>query len=479
MSTYIRIGVTVAACAVAVSCTLGPDYKRPPIETPSAHRGSSQATAESLADLKWFELFKDDQLTQLVDTALKQNFELRIAAERVLQARAAYGITRADQFPAVDVSGSVTALRNSEVGATQGLPPGVDTSVSYTQYGFSLGWELDVWGRLRRLSEAARAQYVATEEGRQAVVTTLVADVTDTYLALRALDFELEIAKRTRDVASDNLRLIQERRNIGVASGLDVRQAQQLLYTATGQIASLEREIAQAENALSLLLGQAPADVPRGRPLDAFQAPPSVPVGLPSALLERRPDIRQAEQQLIAANAEIGAAKAEYFPRISLTGFFGGQSRALAELLTGPGRVASASLGATAPIFNAGKTRSNVRLAEAVKGELLVNYQRVIYTALRDVADSLAAYTKTSEQRAEQERLVEALRGSAELSTERYQGGLDSYLPVLDAQRNLFEGELQLARLHQQQLSSIVQLYRALGGGWSSSQTASSPATGN
>jgi multidrug efflux system outer membrane protein len=219
--------------------------------------------------------------------------------------------------------------------------------------------------------------------------------------------------------------------------------------------------------------------VPRGRPLEAFQAPPSVPVGLPSALLERRPDIRQAEQQLIAANAEIGAAKAEYFPRISLTGFFGGQSRALAELLTGPGRIASASLGATAPIFNAGKTRSNVRLAEAVKGEAVVNYQRAIYTALRDVADSLAGYVKTSEQRAEQERLVQALRTSAQLSTERYQGGLDSYLPVLDAQRNLFEGELQLARLHQQQLSSIVQLYRALGGGWSPSQTANTKASGN
>ena len=359
-----------------------------------------ETSAASLADVKWFELFNDDRLTQVVDTALKQNFELRIAAERVLQARAAYGITRADQFPAVDVSGSVTALRNSEVGATRGIPPGVDTSVSYTQFGFSLGWELDVWGRLRRLSEAARAQYLATEEARQAVITTLVADVTDTYLALRALDLELEIATRTRDVAANNLQLIQERRNVGIASGLDVQQAEQLLYTATGQMASLEREIAQAENALSLLLGQAPADVPRGRPLEAFQAPPSVPVGLPSALLERRPDIRQAEQQLIAANAEIGAAKAEYFPRISLTGFFGGQSRALAELLTGPGRIASASLGATAPIFNAGKTRANVRLAEAVKGEAVVNYQRVIYTALRDVADSLAGYVKTSEQRA-------------------------------------------------------------------------------
>jgi multidrug efflux system outer membrane protein len=465
--------------AVAISCTVGPDYKRPPVELPATHRGATQPSATSLADVKWFELFNDDRLTQVVDTALKQNFELRIAAERVLQARAAYGITRADQFPAVDVSGSVTAVRNSEVGANRGIPPGVDTSVSYTQFGFSLGWELDVWGRLRRLSEAARAQYLATEEARQAVITTLVADVTDTYLALRALDLELEIATRTRDVAANNLQLIQERRNVGIASGLDVQQAEQLLYTATGQMASLEREIAQAENALSLLLGQAPAGVPRGRPLEAFQAPPSVPVGLPSALLERRPDIRQAEQQLIAANAEIGAAKAEYFPRISLTGFFGGQSRALAELLTGPGRIASASLGATAPIFNAGKTRSNVRLAEAVKGEAVVNYQRAIYTALRDVADSLAGYVKTSEQRAEQERLVQALRTSAQLSTERYQGGLDSYLPVLDAQRNLFEGELQLARLHQQQLSSIVQLYRALGGGWSPSQTANTKASGN
>lgn len=467
MSPFVRVAVTLLAAAVATSCTVGPDYKRPPVELPVTHRGAGQTSAASLADVKWFELFNDDRLTQVVETALKQNFEVRIAAERVLQARAAYGITRADQFPAVDVSGGVTALRNSQVGATRGIPPGVDTSVSYTQFGFSLGWELDVWGRLRRLSEAARAQYLATEEARQAVITTLVADVTDTYLALRALDLELEIAARTRDVASNNLQLIQERRNAGIASGVDVQQAEQLLYTATGQIASLEREIAQAENALSLLLGQAPTDVPRGRPLEAFQAPPSVPVGLPSALLERRPDIRQAEQQLIAANAEIGAAKAEYFPRISLTGFFGGQSRALAELLTGPGRIASASLGATAPIFNAGKTRANVRLAEAVKGEAVVNYQRAIYTALRDVADSLAGYVKTSEQRAEQERLVQALRTSAQLSTERYQGGLDSYLPVLDAQRNLFQGELELARLRQQELASIVQLYRALGGGWS------------
>ena len=468
MFRIMRVPFVLIAGVVVASCTLGRDYKRPAIETPSTYRfGAAGTSTASLADLQWFELFRDDTLTQLVKTALQENFELRIAAERVLQARAAYGITRAGQWPSVDVSAGVTAARASQEGANRGIPAGVDTDVSYTQAGFSLGWELDVWGRLRRLSEAARAQYLATEEARRGVVTTLVADVSDTYLALRALDLELEIAKRTRDVANDSLRLTEARRASGVASALDVRQAEQLLFTATGQIASIEREIAQAENALSLLLGHVPGDVPRGRQLEALQAPPAVPAGLPSALLERRPDIRRAEQELVAANAQIGAAKAEYFPRISLTGFLGGQSRALTDLLSAPARVATASLGATAPVFNAGRTRGNVKLAEAIHREAIVNYQRAIYTAFRDVSDGLAAYTKTNEQRTQQERLVEALTASSQLATQRYQGGLDSYLPVLDAQRNLFQGELELARLRQQELATVVQLYRALGGGWS------------
>jgi NodT family efflux transporter outer membrane factor (OMF) lipoprotein len=469
VSSFKRVAFTLLAGPVLASCVLGPNYKRPAIETPAAYRGatSAQPGPESITDLKWFELFRDDQLTQLVSTALKQNFDLRIAAERVLQARAAYGITRADQFPQVDASASVNAARASQIGANRGIPSGVDTSVSYVQAGFSLGWELDVWGRLRRLSESARAHYLASEEARHGVITTLVADVADTYLALRALDHELEIAERTRDVATNSLQLVEVRRTGGVASGLDVRQAEQLLYTATGQIASLERDITQAENALSLLLGQLPGDVARGHPFDAFQVPPSIPAGLPSALLERRPDIRQAEQQLIAANAQIGAAKAEYFPRISLTGFLGVQSRALTDLLTGPAGLASASVGAIAPIFNAGRTRANVQLTEAIQREAVVNYQRVIYTAFRDVSDSLVGYTKTSQQRTEQERLVEALRGAVQLSTERYQTGLESYLPVLDAQRNLFDGALELTRIRQRELSAIVQLYRALGGGWS------------
>ena len=466
---FTRIALSSLAALVLSSCTMGPDYRRPAVVTPPAYRGADEAAASStnsLADLQWFELFQDDTLKQLVTTALEQNFDLRIAAERVLQARALARITRADQFPTVDGSVDVVRTRISRAGANRAIPRDIDPDVAFTEAGFSLGWELDVWGRLRRLSESARAQYVATEEARRAIVTTLVADVTETYLLLRALDLELEIATRTRDVATDSLRLTEARRDRGVATALDVRQAEQLLFIATGQIASVEREVAQTENALSLLLGRFPGNVPRGLALERFKAPPAVPAGLPSALLERRPDIRQAEQELIAANARIGAAKAEYFPRIGLTGFLGAQSRALSDLLTGPARIWTAGAGASVPIFNAGRTGATVRLTEAVQRELVVNYQRVIYTAFREVSDSLAGYRKTSEQRAQQERLVEALRASARLSVQRYEGGVDNYLQVLDAQRNLFQGELDLARLQQQELATIVQLYRALGGGW-------------
>jgi multidrug efflux system outer membrane protein len=454
---------------MASSCTLGPDYRRPELPLPTAHRGADAAAPSpaSLADVEWSGLFADPALTALVAAALDQNFDLRIAAERVLQARAIFRITRSERFPAVDASAAGVTTRLSEVGANGAIPRDADTDVSYVEAGFSVGWELDVWGRVRRLNESARAQYLATEEARRAVVTTLVADVIETYLSLRALDLELAIAHRTREAADSGLRLTRTRQQGGIATALDVRQAEQLLFLAGAQIAGIEREITLTENALSLLVGRAPGDVTRGLALEAFRTPPVVPAGLPSALLERRPDIRQAEQELIAANALIGAARAEYFPRISLTGFLGVQSRALSDLLSGPARTWTAAAGAAAPIFNAGRTAANVELAEATRRELVVNYQRAIYTALREVSDSLAAYRRTGEQRAEQERLVEALRASAQLSTQRYEGGVDNYLQVLDAQRNLFQGELDLARLRQQELASIVQLYRALGGGWS------------
>ena len=458
----------VLTSVLAASCMVGPNYTRPAVPTPTGFRGEdAAATNVSLADTKWFDLFQDQTLTQLVNGALQQNFDLRIAAERVLQARALFRVTRADQFPTVDASAAIIQTRIPTVGANAGIPPdAIDRDFGYAQAGFNLGWEIDVWGRLRRLTESARAQYFATEEARRGVVTTLVADVTESYLALRALDLELAIARRTQQVATDGLRLTQTRFDRGIATALDVQQAEQLLRIAGVQIAGLERDIAQTENALSLLLGQVPGDIPRGLELEAFRLPPTVPAGLPSALLERRPDIRQSEQQLIAANARIGAAKAEYFPRISLTGVLGLQSRSLGDLLTGAATNWTVAAGATAPIFNAGRTAANVRFTEAQQRELLVNYQKTIYTALREVSDSLAGYHKTSDQRSEQERLVTALQTSSRLATERYQGGVDTYLQVLDAQRNLFQGELDLARLRQQELSSLVQLYRALGGGW-------------
>ena len=465
-----RLVMPVGLALFAASCTLGPNYRRPTVAIPSTFRDvtapAMQTEQASLADTRWFDLFKDDTLTQLVRTALSQNFDLRIAAERVLQARERFRIVRADRFPSVVGSAATFENRVSEVGPRP-LPAAVGPEVADFQIGFGLAWELDVWGRIRRLSEAARAEYLATEEARRGVVTTLVADVTDEYFLLQTLDRQLVIARGTRDVAADGLRLTRLRRERGVATALDTRQAEQLLYTATAQIASLEREIAQAEDALSLLLGRAPGDVLRTAGLiDSFNARPDLPVGLPSALLERRPDIRQAEQALVAANAEIGVARAEYFPRITLTGLLGLESRDLSNLLTAPARTVSIGAFAAAPLFNAGRTRAGVRLSESVARELVVTYERSIYNALREVSDALAGYRKTGEQRAQQEQLVAALRDATRLSTDRYQGGLDSYLQVLDAQRSLFRSELDLVALQRQELVAIVELYRALGGGW-------------
>jgi multidrug efflux system outer membrane protein len=461
--------IVVALSLAAASCTLGPNYRRPDVAMPPAFRDTAAPDVggpASLADVRWFDLFRDDTLTQLVRTALAQNFDLRIAAERVLQARERFHIVRADRFPVVVGSAGASENRVSEVGPRP-LPAAIGPDVTDVQIGFGLAWELDVWGRVRRLNESARAQYLATEEARRGVVTTLLADVTDGYFLLQTLDRQVVIARRTRDVAADGLRLTQLRRQGGVASALDTRQAEQLLFTATAQIASLERQIAQTEDALALLLGRAPGDVARSAAfIDTFNARPAVPVGLPSTLLERRPDIRQAEQGLVAANAQIGAARAEYFPRIALTGLLGVESRDLSDLLTAPARFAGIGAVAAAPLFNAGRTRAAVRLSESVARELLINYERAIYRALREVSDALAGYHKTGEQRAQQEQLVAALRDATRLSTDRYQGGLDSYLQVLDAQRSLFRSELDLAVLQQQELAAIVELYRALGGGW-------------
>lgn len=358
------------------------------------------------------------------------------------------------------------ATRQSSVGSNTFVSPGTSLASSYTQAGGVVSWDLDLWGQLRRMSESARAQYLATEEGRNAVIVSLIGDVAGGYFTLRELDDELQIAQSTRKIAEDNLRLVQLRHDRGAATGLDVHQAEQLLYTATAQIAGAQRQIGQAEDGLSLLLGSTPGDVARGKGINDIALPAQIPPGLPSALLERRPDIRQAEQTLIAANAEIGVAKSYYFPQISLTGFVQGQSRALSGLFTGPARFWNLDLGALAPIFTAGSLRSGVKLSEAQKQEMVITYQKTIYNAFREVSDSLIAYDRTREQLKQEDLLVNALSESVRLSTLRYQGGLDSYLQVIIAERSLFQGQLDQAQLRLQELLAYVDVYRALGGGW-------------
>jgi NodT family efflux transporter outer membrane factor (OMF) lipoprotein len=449
-------------------CAVGPNYKRPQIATPGTYRGAAQdqSSTASLADTKWENLFSDPEMNRIVSTALKQNFDLRIAAERIEQARQQVGITRANLFPFLDFGAGFNSVRNSSAGANVFVPRGTNLSASYTQAGAQLSWELDVWGRIRRLTESARAQYFATEEGRRAITVSLVSEVMATYFQLLELDLELNVSRKTRDIAENSLKLVRLRRDRGAASGLDVRQAEQLLYTATAQIAAVERSITQTENALSLLQGNAPDAQKRGGTLDQIKVPDRLPAGLPSALIERRPDIRQAEQNLIAANAQIGAAKALYFPQFSLTGFAGGQSRSLLDILTAPARMYNIAPSMLVPIFRAGQIRSQVRLTEAQQRELLVRYEQSIVTALREVSDALVEFERTREQRTEQGELVRALTETVQLSEARYKGGLDSYLQVLDAQRNLFAGELTLAQLQFRERGAVLQLYRALGGGW-------------
>jgi NodT family efflux transporter outer membrane factor (OMF) lipoprotein len=464
-----RLILTLSVLALG-GCAVGPNYKRPQVALPAEFRGApaaSSTTAAAIADTKWQDLFPDQTLNQMVATALNNNFDLRMAAERVEQARAQLGVTRANQFPFLDAQAGFTGTRGSSIGANTFVPSGTNLSSSYTSLGAALSWELDIWGRLRRLTEAARARYLATEEARRAVGVSLVSDVMETYFQLLEQDLELEISRKTVGIANDSLKLVELRRQRGAASGLDVRQAEQLLYTASTTIAAAERAIAQSENLLSLLQGSAPNAQTRGRKLEEIPIPGELPPGAPATLIERRPDIREAEQNLVAANAQIGAARALYFPQLSLSAFAGGQSRSLLDIATAPARVYTVAPGALQAIFHGGQIRAQVRFSEAQQRELLIAYQRSIYSALREVSDALVSFDRLREQRTQEEKLVATLEDTVLLSELRYRGGLDSYLQVLDAQRNLFNGQLALAQLRLQERVSVVQLYRALGGGWS------------
>jgi outer membrane protein, multidrug efflux system len=462
----------LAAVVVSVlsGCMVGPDYQRPALPSPAVFRDTAAPAAPpdptSLGDLQWFEVFKDDQLQALIQAALVANYDLRDAVARVNEARANLGITRSEQFPTITASADTTTVRLSKNGLTP-VPANVnrDRTVGGVVLNL-LSFEVDVWGRLRRATEAARAQVLAAEDTRQAVLTTLVSDVATAYFDLLELDKELEIAQRTLASRQDSLRLIQVRQQGGIATLLDVRQGEQLVYSAAAVIPDTERLIEQTENQIRLLLGQPPGDVPRGQPLTAQVQPPAVPPGLPSALLERRPDIRAAEQTLIAANANIGGAKAAYFPTISLTGLLGYESNQLSSLFKGASSKWQFVPQVTQPIFTAGRITSQVHLAEAQQQSALIQYEKAIQTAFREVSDALVQYRRVKEIRTQQALLVTALRDRSQLAYMRYRGGVDTLLNALDADRDLFDAELSLAQTERNELLALVQLYKALGGGW-------------
>lgn len=458
------LSIPILALCLA-GCTVGPKYKRPVVNAPATYRGpaenqSAQASPKSLGDEKWWTIFQDQELQKLIRTALERNYDVQIAASRVTQAQEQVRINRADQFPTVNGGAQIFSQRQV-VGSA--FPP---FEVTAGQLNLSAAWNLDFWGRYRRATEAARAQLVATEWGRRATLSSLVANVAQAYFQLREFDLELEIARRTLASRQESLKLTQTLADGGATSILDVRQAQQLVETAAQAIPDLERQIQQQENLLSILLGQNPGEIARGQKLTEQLKLPTVPAGLPSALLERRPDILQAEYQLVASNARIGAAKAAYFPQISLTGSTGLQSNSLTNLFTDPGGIWNISGALTQPIFTAGKLRANVRLTEAQKQEMLLTYQKAIQQAFRDVSDSLIAYEKNRQFREHQASLTKYAEDAARLSDVRYKGGATSYLEVLTSQTNYFAAELNLARAQLNEMRAMVQIYNALGGGW-------------
>jgi multidrug efflux system outer membrane protein len=468
----IVLGIVLIGAAFLSACTVGPNYQRPAVPAPSRFRApeGSPTTAEptSLGDLKWFDVFKDEKLQELERTALEQNYDIREAVARVDAASAQLGIRRSDQLPGVGAGADIATVRLSRNGQTP-LPISFVRSQNRTFGGAALdllSYEIDIWGKLRRSTEAARANLLGAEENRKAVMTTLVSEVASAYFSLRELDYQLDISRRTLSTRQESLELIKNRQAGGVATLLDLRQGEQLVYTASETIPALEQQIEQTENQISLLLGKNPGEVLRGRSLTEQEMPPDVPAGLPSALLERRPDIRAAEQNLIAANAEIGVARAAYFPQISLSGFLGGQGTQLSGLFAGPSAVWNFTPQVTQPIYIGGRLKSEVKLSQAQRDSALIQYEKTIQTAFAEVSNALIAHQRVRESRVQQELLVAALQDRTRLAYVRYRGGVDTLLNALDSDRDLFQAELALSQIRLNELNSVVQLYKALGGGW-------------
>jgi len=458
--------VTVALVLFLIGCTVGPKYQRPALTAPSSYRGATEdqfstRSVESLGDEKWSQVFQDPVLQQLIRTALQQNYDIQIAAARVLEAQAQLGITRANQFPMAAAGVEGYSERNPKIANSFPAYEANDAELD-----LSVIWNLDFWGKYRRETAAARASLLASEWGRRAVITSVVSNVAAAYFQVRELDLALQISKSTLTSRQDSLRLTNVLNRYGSASTLDVRQSEQLVYTASETIPDIERQITQQEDALSILLGENPDAIPRGRALTDEPTLPTVPTGLPSELLERRPDIREAEENLVAANAQIGVAKAAYFPSISLTGTAGFESYDLAKLFTGSAGLWNTAASLTQPVFEAGGLRSGVRLAQAQQQQLLLAYKQAVIVAFQQVSDALVAYQKDREFREQQQLLTAAAQDTNRLSNMLYQNGGASYLQVLTAETNYFSAELNLAQAELNERLSLVQLYNALGGGW-------------
>ena len=461
----------------AGGCTVGPNYERPKLEPPAQHRSAPAAPApESVADLNWWQLFQDPALQTLIREGIANNLDLRIASARVVEARALAGVAKSYLYPEIGAGFGTTQEQRSRVGDPKLTKEQVpDRTYSNWALTGSLSWEIDLFGRLRRNREAAFAQYLASEEGRKALLVTLVGDIAATYFYLRELDLSLEIARRTVKINEETVLYYTRRLQGGVSNRLEVDQAKANRAVTAAAIPDIERQIVIAENALSVLLGRTPSAMARWKPIGENEVPPQVPAGLPAQLLERRPDVLQSEQLLVAANANIGVAKALFYPTISLTGSLGTVSSSLSDFMTGDSMVWSFGAGLFQPIFNGGRIRRNYEAAKARYDQALGQYQRSALNAYREVADALITIQKLAERRTELQSGVDALRDATQLARSRYDTGLSSYLEVLIADQQLFSQEIELARVRGSQYRAVTQLYRALGGGWQPEQVTAPP----
>jgi len=454
---------TLSGLAALGGCMVGPDYHRPEVPVPTAYRFEPKAVAQP-PDLEWWRRFGDPVLDGYIVEALEHNKNLQVAVANVEQAAGILTTTRSPLFPQVSYQGQAVRQRFSEQGATR-ISALVENPVSSYQVLAGASWELDLWGRIRRQTEAARANLLGTDDARRGVVLSLVASVATTYLQLLGYDEQLEVALRTLGTYGQSVRLYELQNKYGQVSKMQVEQARSQYETAAAQIPAIRTQIAQTENALAVLLGRNPGAIARGKKLDAL-ALPAVPAGLPSELLERRPDLMQAEQQLVAANAQIGAAKAQYFPTIALTGALGSASTQLSNLFAGPAGIWSYGGSILGPIFTGGAIAGQVAQAEAAQQAALANYEAAIQNAFADVENALVANTNLGEQLEAQKRLVRALSEYARLARLQFDGGYTSYTTVLQAEQQLFPSELDLATIRAQHYGSLVNIYKALGGGW-------------